>query len=70
MGPQTYTIDASNSVFAINIPLINDNIFEINETFQARLNFPGQPPERVRMDTDSTHATILDDDSKLSIRTI
>ena len=61
-GPQAYTFDASTNVSIINIALVNDNVYELIETFQARLSFHGQQPERVRIDPGRTYATIFDDD--------
>ena len=65
LGPRTYTFDASSNVSTINIPHVNDNIYELVETFWARLRFHGQQPERVRIDPGSTYATIFDDDGNV-----
>ena len=63
-GPQTYTFNASTNVSTINITFMKDNVYEINETFQARLSFHGQPLQRVMISPDTIHATIFDDDGK------
>ena len=69
-GPQTYTFDASTNVSTINIALVNDNVYELIETFQARLSFHGQQPERVRIDPGRTYTTIFDDDGNFFIMSL
>ena len=63
-GVNTFNLDGSNSVFTVDIPLNNDNIYELTETFFSNLAFPFAPPERVIINPDRAETTILDDDSK------
>ena len=48
----------------VSVPLVDDCAFELTETFQARLEFPGVPPERVTIDPGEANVTILDNDGR------
>ena len=63
-GINTFNLDGSNSVFTVDIPLNNDNVYELTETFFSNLAFQLPPPERVTINPDRAETTILDDDSK------
>ena len=41
---------------------MNDNVYELVETFQVMLRPHGQQLERMRIDPGSTYTTIFDDD--------
>lgn len=64
-GPQMFALDKLNSNFTLNVTLINDDIFESNETFQLNLIFSGQiPPQSVSINPAAAQITILDNDCK------
>ena len=48
---------------SISVPLINDDIFELTETFQATLS---SQDARVTIDSGVANVTILDDDSRFT----
>ena len=58
------TLSPGNILVAISVPLVDDGIFELTETFQARLEFPGAPPERVTIDPGEADVTIIDNDGR------
>ena len=60
------TITAGNSIGAVNITVINDNIVEGNETFNMSLTVPSTLGPRIKAGTiTSTIATITDTSSEL-----
>ena len=48
----------------VSIDLMDDEIFELDETFLVRLSFAGAHPPRVSITTEEVVITIVDDDSK------
>lgn len=60
----TYTIN-SESRPNVSIELINDEVFELDETFLVRLRFTDPPPPRTNITTEEVVITIVDDDGKL-----
>ena len=63
-GVNTFNLDGSNSVITVDIPLNNDDIYELTEIFFSNLAFPFAPPERVTINPNRAKITILDDNSK------
>ena len=60
------TITAGNSIGAVNITVINDNIVEGNETFNMSLTVPSTLGPRIKAGAiTSTIATIIDTSSEL-----
>ena len=51
----------------LNIPLINDNILEENETFRLYVLQQALPDSVIQGDPSSPKVTIIDNDSKLGI---
>ena len=75
-GGSDYEIsnDNNNMTFLIsferpsfNIELINDDIFELDETFVVMLSFAGPPPPRANFTSDEFEVTLVDDDCKLKL---
>ena len=59
-----YILSASESSFSVQVPLIDDGVFELTETLNASLSFSSaEAPPRVTISPDSAQITILDDDS-------
>ena len=46
----------------LNVALIDDDAFELTESFQVGLRFPGPPLPRVTLDQEQTEVEILDND--------
>ena len=46
----------------ISVTIININTYELTETFNETLTFPGDPNPRVTLAPDTAQITILDDD--------
>ena len=44
------------------LTIINNNVYELTETFNGILSFPGDPVPRVALSPNATEVTILDDD--------
>ena len=65
ISAQAFVFDPSISSFSVNVPLINDNIFELTESLQAGLSFLGPPPPRATIDPAQADIQILDDDGKV-----
>ena len=60
------TIIAGNSIGAVNVTVINDNIVEGNETFNMSLAVPSSLDPRIKTGTvTSATATIIDTSSEL-----
>ena len=54
-----------NLTFNISLTLVDDDIFELTETLQASLSFPGGiAPPRVLINPGLATVTIFDDDSE------
>lgn len=66
-GDQSFTFDASRTSYTFNISLVNDDVFEVAEHFQAGLRFPGAAPLRVSLQPAQAEIEIIDDDGKGSI---
>lgn len=63
-------LDPENATLSILIPILDDDVFELTETLQAVLSFPGTPPPRVTISQDITSIAILDDDCKLMTKNV
>ena len=60
------TISAGSTIGAVNIPVVNDNIVEGNETFNMSLTVPPSLGPRIKADViTSATATIIDTSSEL-----
>ena len=60
------TITAGNSIGAVNVTVINDNIVEGNETFDMSLTVPSSLGPRIKTGAiTSATATIIDTSSEL-----
>ena len=51
----------------VTVTIIGDTIFELTESFNAFLSFPGAPVPRVTLAPDSAQTTIIDDDGWCSL---
>ena len=59
-----YTLTASASSISVQVPLIDDGVFELSETLTASLDFSSnEAPPHVTISPDAAEITILDDDS-------
>ena len=56
------TFDSVTTNIDVPVNIIGDTIFELTESFNASLSFPGDPVPRVTLDPDSAQTTIIDDD--------
>ncbi len=64
-GAQVFVFNSSASSYTFSVTLIDDDIFELAEIFQADLRFVGPtPPPRVTLDPAQTRISISDDDGK------
>ena len=64
-GPFNVIIPTGETSVSYNISLVNDDIFEANETFFLRID-PSSLPSRVLVQPDcATVVTIVDDDGEL-----
>ena len=60
-----FTFNASSATtYAFDVPLVNDDIYEFIENFNAQLSFV-EAAERVTIDPDSAQVEVLDDDGKI-----
>ena len=50
----------------MNIPIVNDNVYELDETFQLELSVPEAAVRAGVIDGCDPIVTIIDDDSKLT----
>ena len=57
-----YTLNASASNLSIQVPLIDDGVFELSETLTASLSFLNEAPPRVTISPSSAEVRIEDDD--------
>ena len=62
IGAQVFYFGPAVSHFSVNVSLINDNSFELTESFQAGLRFPSPPLPRVTLYPAQGSIEILDDD--------
>ena len=51
----------------INVTIINDNVFELTESFGISLSLPGSASSRVTLAADPVQVTILDDDGQFPL---
>ena len=58
------TFGPGNTDTTINVTIMNDDAYELTETFSASLSFDGDPVPRVTLSPDAAVATILDDDGE------
>ena len=59
----TYILTSSMSTLSVQIPLIDDEIFELTERLTASIGFfSGEAPPRVDISPDSAEVIIVDDD--------
>lgn len=54
--------------YAVNVSIIDDDIFGFTKSFQAGLAFPGEAPPRVSLNPAQADIKILDDDGEQSLR--
>ena len=60
-----FTFDSIIRVVSASVSLINDDTFELSESFGASLVLAGPPPSnRVTLDPNTTQVIILDDDGQ------
>ena len=68
IGITIYTFSPSQTRLTIQIPLINDAVFELTERLSASLRFVGGvAPPRVTIDPGTAEIIILDDDGSLVV---
>ena len=58
------TFDAATRSIPIDVSLLNDNVFELTESFSGLLSLPGGPINKVTLAPDSAVAEIIDDDGQ------
>ncbi len=58
-----FTLNASNRTIRVPVSLIDDDIYELTETFTAGLNFTSDVPPRTTISPNNATITILDDES-------
>ena len=51
----------------INVTIINDNVFELTESFGISLSLPDSASSRVTLAADPVQVTILDDDGQFPL---
>ena len=51
----------------INVTMINDNVFELTESFGISLSLPDSASSRVTLAADPAQVTILDDDGQFPL---
>ncbi len=61
----TFRFNSVQIVHTINIPIINDDIFELTEELQVGLRFAGPAPPDVLIKPARATVTIIDDDSEI-----
>ena len=64
-GPYTVTIPAGNQTVVLDISIIDDNMLEINETFELSVQSTSLPrvfPSRTSRNPSMTTVYIIDDD--------
>ena len=62
-----FTFNASSqTMYFFDVPLVNDDVYELIENFNAQLTFV-EVADRVTIDPGSAQVQILDDDSKILI---
>lgn len=62
---QDFKLDYSRpDVILVHIPIINDDIFELDEEMKVHLSIVEPIPSNVEISTSETTVTIVDDDSK------
>ena len=67
-GVISYIFSPSQSRFTVQVPLINDTVFELTERLSASLRFVGgEAPPRVTIDPGIAEIIILDDDGLFQI---
>ncbi len=58
-----FTFNSFNDFVRVPIPLMNDSIYELTETFIAGLSFTSDFPPRTTISPDNATITIIDDES-------
>ena len=67
-GVMTYIFSPSQTRFTVQVPLINDIVFELTEGLSASLRFVGGvAPPRVTIDPGTAEIIILDDDGLFNV---
>ena len=61
------TFDSVTTTIDIPVTIIDDTAFELRESFNASLSFPGAPVPRVTLSPDSAQTTIFDEDGWCSL---
>jgi hypothetical protein len=65
VAPQVFIFSSDVRIITFQLPLIDDNTFEISENLTACLSFPGpMPPPRASIGPDTPDIIIVDEDSK------
>ncbi len=63
-GPFVLTFNRSNQVAQVRVPLTNDSVYELTETFTAGLSFVSSVIPLVTFSPNEATVTIRDDESK------
>ena len=63
-GPYTVIFPAGINRALFNVSIINDDIYEINETFDLVVNISSLPPSVTVGDINQARIIIIDDDGK------
>ena len=57
-------LNESKTTTSVDIPILNDNWYELTEHFTVNLSFSGEPIPGVMFNPSSAEVVILDDDGK------
>ena len=63
-GPYTVTFTAGVTSATFNVPIISDNVLEIDETFLLDIDQSSLPSRVIRGSPETVAVSIVDDDSK------
>ncbi len=69
-GSLVFTFFASYDFIQVRIPLIDDGIYELTETFTAGLSFTSDVPPRFTISPNNANITITDDESMFKKSTV
>lgn len=64
-GVKAYTFNSTVNSYTINIPIINDDVFEVNEQLHIGLKNIDSVPLGIFIETENATITIVDDDCEL-----
>ena len=63
-GSQVFVFNSSLTSYTFNVPIIDDIIFELTESFQAGLRFVGAAPQHLTLAPAQANIEIFDNDGE------